>query len=257
LNWKKTQELVYEFEESFTRLTNKIQTANTRGDQLSWQNHRKWYLQLVRENKNTLRKLKKEIQNDADLTGILNMLEPSLVNIFNIASDTSSKWNDVSISSQTFTKFKKELDKKIKEGYDVFKRRDFGADAKLCFVLMPFAPKFKYVYTKGIKPAVKKAKLKSKRADEIFASRAIIQDIWEYINKSTLLIADLTDRNPNVFYEVGLSHALPKRLIIITQNQDDVPFDLQHIRWIKYTNNVSGRKQLSIKLLRAIKEVLK
>ncbi|MCH8135750.1 MAG: hypothetical protein IIB77_07210 [Proteobacteria bacterium] len=83
---------------------------------------------------------------------------------------------------------------------------------------------------------MKKAKLNPKRADQIFRSTPIIQDIWELINKSVILIADVTERNPNVFYEVGLSHALPKQLIIISQKKEDVPIDIQHIRWIKYTN---------------------
>lgn len=257
MSWKNTQKLSHEFEKSFVRLTNKIQTANTRSEQLSWQNYKKWYMRLVRENKSILRQLKKEVQKDADLTGILIRLESSLANIFNISSDTNSKWNDIPLSSQTFNNFKKELGKKIKEEFDVFKRRNFLNEPKLCFVLMPFNIQFKNVYTQGIKPSIKKAKLNSKRADEFFTSRAIIQDIWENINKASLIIADLTGRNPNVFYEVGLSHALPQRLIIITQNKDDVPFDLKHIRWIEYTNNASGRKQLSKKLFRAIKEELK
>ena len=256
MGWKKAENLVYEFEESFIRLTNKIQTANARGDQLSWKNHRKWYLQLVRENKNALRKLRNIFRNESSLIGILSGLESSLSNIYYVESDTKVKWDNLQICTQTFTHFKKELDKKMKEEYDVFHGRDFEIDKKLCFILMPFDPKFKPVYTKAIKPAVKKAKLNPKRADEIFAVRSVIQDVWEYINKSALLIADLTERNPNVFYEVGLSHALPRKLIIITQRKEDVPFDLQHIRWIKYKNDVSGRKELTRKLYRAMKAQL-
>lgn len=47
-------------------------------------------------------------------------------------------------------------------------------------------------------------------------------------------MAELTSRNPNVFYELGLAHALNKPVVLVSRTQDDVPFDLQHIRVIYY-----------------------
>ncbi len=213
-------------------------------------------MRLVRQTKVNLKKLKKGLTNEVELKEILESLELSLKNIFNVESETTVKWNDLGYSKPIIEHFKKELENKIRQEYDLFPKRNIEYDNKLCFILMPFDPKFKTVYFKGIKPAVKKAKLISKRADEIFAPKPIVQDIWEYINRATLIIADVTERNPNVFYEVGLSHAIPKRLIILTQKKEDVPFDIQHIRWILYKNDGKGRKVLSGKLYNAIKSVM-
>jgi hypothetical protein len=44
----------------------------------------------------------------------------------------------------------------------------------------------------------------------------------------------MTTKNPNVFYELGLAHALEKPVVLVSSNQDDVPFDLRHIRVILY-----------------------
>lgn len=240
------------FEDVLMRLSNRVETANNRDAQLLWKNYKKWYLKLIRETKSSLRSLRK-INNKQNLSDILKELETSLTKVLDINSDTKTKWSDLEHSKIVWKRFRNELDKEIKQEYDLFPKRDFEVDVKLCFVLMPFNSTFKKVYNEGIKPAIKKAHLHPKRADEIFTPTSIVQDIWEHINRSSLLIADVTDRNPNVFYEVGLSHALPKRLIIITQKKEDVPFDIQHIRWIPYTDTPAGRKILSRKLYRTIR----
>jgi len=85
------------------------------------------------------------------------------------------------------------------------------------------------------KPAIEKAGLKPVRADnEIFGSGKIIDQIWSEINSAKVLVAELTSRNPNVFYELGLSHALQKPVVLVSSNEEDVPFDLHHIRVIYY-----------------------
>lgn len=86
------------------------------------------------------------------------------------------------------------------------------------------------------------------KADDIFTPTAIMEDIWEYINKSRLIVADVTGKNPNVFYELGIAHTIGKDVIILTQNEDDVPFDLKHLRYIKYIDNKNGWESLSADL---------
>lgn len=49
-----------------------------------------------------------------------------------------------------------------------------------------------------------------------------------------MLIAELTLRNPNVYYELGIAHALKKPVVLVCSNEEDVPFDLKHIRVIYY-----------------------
>jgi len=107
-------------------------------------------------------------------------------------------------------------------------------DEKLCFVLMPFRDPFDGYYQRIIKEAVKAAGLEPLRADEIYGTRAIIRDVWEQIWRARVIIADVTDRNPNVNYELGLCHSLGVPTILITQKTEDVPVDYRHRRYILY-----------------------
>ncbi|WGT34371.1 hypothetical protein [Pseudomonas atacamensis] len=104
-----------------------------------------------------------------------------------------------------------------------------------CFVMMPFANPIGSYYSTIYEPAIQKAGLTPIRADaDIFGTGKIIDQIWQGINNSKILVAELTHRNPNVFYELGLAHALNKPVVLICSNESDVPFDLQHIRVIYY-----------------------
>lgn len=107
-----------------------------------------------------------------------------------------------------------------------------------CFIMMPFADPHGTYYTKIYEPAIRKAGLRPVRADdEIFGTGKIIDQIWTGINKAKVLVAELTTRNPNVFYELGLAHALKKPVVLVSSNEPDVPFDLKHIRVIYYDVN--------------------
>ena len=127
---------------------------------------------------------------------------------------------------------------------------------KMCFVLMPFDERFNSIYTDLIKPVVSETGYDCKRADEIFSTKPIIEDIWEHIQKAKFLIADLTSRNPNVFYELGMAHAINKEVILITQNSNDVPFDLKHYRYIIYEDSVAGASKLGEGIKNTIKSVI-
>jgi hypothetical protein len=126
-----------------------------------------------------------------------------------------------------------------------------------CFVIMPFKEPLNGYYKKILVPAIKKSNLKAIRADEVYGTRAIIKDIVSQIKKSRLIIADLTWRNPNVVYELGIAHAFGKPVIIIVQDINDVPFDLKHLRIIKYdTTMVKWDMILKDKIIKTISEVL-
>jgi hypothetical protein len=64
------------------------------------------------------------------------------------------------------------------------------------------------------------------------------------IDRSRVVICDCTGRNPNVFYEIGIAHTLGREVILITQNPEDIPFDLRHLRYVRYLNNAEGRQTL-------------
>jgi len=114
-------------------------------------------------------------------------------------------------------------------------------------VMMPFSPEFLPVY-EAIKDATAATPLDIKRADEVWESSVLINDILSLINHSAVVICDLTGRNENVFYELGIAHAWGKPVIPVTQNSGDVPFDLKHHRFLSYLNNAEGRKVLTAKL---------
>jgi hypothetical protein len=104
-----------------------------------------------------------------------------------------------------------------------------------CFVMQPFAGALGSYYETIFKPAIQQAGLEPLRADaEIFGTGKIIDQIWRGIRESTVLVAELTSKNANVFYELGLAHALEKPVVLVSSNEDDVPFDLKHIRVIIY-----------------------
>lgn len=106
-----------------------------------------------------------------------------------------------------------------------------------CFVMMPFGH-WQDVYHKDIfSVAIKEAGMEPVRADELFSTGTVIEQVWEQINKAKILLADLTGKNANVFYELGLAHAARKPVVFTSGNLEDVPFDLRHLRVIVYDIN--------------------
>lgn len=103
-----------------------------------------------------------------------------------------------------------------------------------CFVMMPFGEWMDKYYQEIFVPAIKEAGLEPVRADELFTTGSVIEQIWEQISASKVLLADLTGKNANVFYELGLAHALAKPVVFTTSDLADVPFDLRHLRVATY-----------------------
>ena len=107
------------------------------------------------------------------------------------------------------------------------------------FVLMSFDDDFEVLYTDFIRPVLQECGFDVKRADDIENNRNILRDIIEAIDRSDLVIAELTGNNPNVLYELGLAHALKKPVIHLTQALDEVPFDLRSYRILEYGRDFS------------------
>ena len=126
-----------------------------------------------------------------------------------------------------------------------------------CFVISPFGEPFDEYYEKIYKPAITKADLKPIRADEVYGTNAIIEDIFEQIVNAKLVICEATGKNPNVNYELGVAHALQKPAIIITQSIHDVPFDYRHLRVITYDQSkVNWAEMLQSAVAKTILSVL-
>lgn len=113
----------------------------------------------------------------------------------------------------------------------------------LASAMMPFDAGFAAVFD-SIRLAAGNVGLLCRRADDIWENAAIIQDVVALIDRSRIVVCDCTGRNPNVFYEAGIAHTLGREVILITQNENDIPFDLRHLRYVRYLNNAEGRAAL-------------
>jgi hypothetical protein len=128
-------------------------------------------------------------------------------------------------------------------------------EATIASAMMPFDAAFNTVYD-SIRKAADNVGLCCKRTDDIWENAAIIQDIVALIDRSRVVVCDCTGRNPNVFYEVGIAHTLGREVILITQSEHDIPFDLRHLRYVKYLNNAEGRAALATALQDRMKTIL-
>jgi nucleoside 2-deoxyribosyltransferase len=110
-----------------------------------------------------------------------------------------------------------------------------SVDPKFLFVILPF--KNTIVFEKVIKPIAEAADLRlvCKKADDLFTTSTVMQDIANSLRRASLVVADLTGRNPNVFYELGLAHAFRKPVVLLAQSDEDVPADLRAHRYYRYS----------------------
>ena len=125
----------------------------------------------------------------------------------------------------------------------------------LVSAMMPFQAEFNAVH-ETLKEVSERNNMRCCRADDIWENPAIIQDVVSLIDKSRVVICDCTGHNANVFYEAGIAHTLGREVILITQNPEDVPFDLRHLRYVHYLNNEEGRKTLYEKIERRLQAIL-
>ena len=120
-------------------------------------------------------------------------------------------------------------------------------EPSLLSAMMPFRSSFDAVYA-SLKATAEAVGLRCRRADDIWENPAVIQDVVSLIDRSNVVVCDCTGRNPNVFYEIGIAHTLGREVILITQSEADIPFDLRHLRYVKYLNNGEGLASLREKL---------
>ncbi|MHA1785039.1 MAG: hypothetical protein ACTSVE_07550 [Candidatus Helarchaeota archaeon] len=120
---------------------------------------------------------------------------------------------------------------------------------------MPFDEKFDDIYKFGIKGAAEEAGAYAERLDEQIFTEGMLDRIFNQISKADVIVADMTGRNPNVFYEVGYAHSLGKIVLLLTQDSNDIPFDLKHRQHTVYGGSIDTLKtELITKLQWALKE---
>lgn len=122
----------------------------------------------------------------------------------------------------------------------------------LVVAMMPFSPGFEPVYETIINASTD-AGMECQRADDIWRHDVVMDEVVELIAEGKIIVCDISGRNANVFYETGIAHCLGKSVILITQSDADVPFDLRHRRFLTYLPNAEGlntmRQQLSQRIL--------
>jgi hypothetical protein len=114
------------------------------------------------------------------------------------------------------------------------------------FMLMPFRPEIDSVFNVHVRNVASTLGLRAGRADNanFHSGGEITGDIWSGIYHARFIVADCTGKNSNVFYEIGIAHTLGKPTILISQTKDDIPFDLQHLRYLIYANTIEGLEKL-------------
>ncbi|AWA30980.1 hypothetical protein HYN48_13320 [Flavobacterium magnum] len=113
------------------------------------------------------------------------------------------------------------------------------------FVIMQFTNEYNELYNEVIKPVVDNRGLECVRADEFYTSTPILKDIIDSIIESSIVIAEITPDNPNVFYEIGYSHAIGKPTILLCdRKREKLPFDLSSFRTLFYENTIAGKKKI-------------
>lgn len=143
-----------------------------------------------------------------------------------------------------------------------------------CFVIMPYGnlsgnPERKrdldLLYGELIKPAVESVALPGKpgafvkchRADKEPRPGEIVMHIVENLVLSEISIADVTGRNPNVFYELGVRHAVNDNTILLAQSEEDIPVDLRGQRYIIYQRDFQGGVRLRNEIVSAVAEIVR
>jgi hypothetical protein len=115
---------------------------------------------------------------------------------------------------------------------------------RAAFILMPFEEPFNAIYTALVTPALSDVGYEVRRADSVLDQQNVLRDIVTGIDAADLLVADLTDLNPNVFYELGIAHGLGIPTVLLTQSIDDVPFDLRGYRVKEYSSRFDKAPEL-------------
>lgn len=148
----------------------------------------------------------------------------------------------------------------IYNAYDtIIDNIDIKLNEPTVFNIMKFEKDFDDLYYDVIVPECNKNGYKAVRADECYTTATILDDIIREISNASIIIADVTMDNPNVFYELGYAHALKKPTILLADisKRGSLPFDISGYRTVFYTNSIGGKKDVENKLSKFIENITK
>lgn len=165
------------------------------------------------------------------------------------------RYLDEHFGEEGFYVSSKVKENKITFAPDVFEIPPLIVEDDLISVMMPFETSFDPVY-EAIQLAVSSIGQQCRRADDIWEETVVVQDIFNLIFRSRIVIVDFTRRNPNVLYETGIAHTLGKQVVPITQSIEHVPFDLRHHRSLIYLANSEGLTKLTEDLSNRLRNLM-
>ena len=133
---------------------------------------------------------------------------------------------------------------------------------KVCFVIMPFSLTKRHttegwteIFDDVHKSAITSSKFGYKCERSKIGTGSFIKDILLQLNRADVVLADLTDMNPNVFYELGVRHVLRNRTILVSQTMDDVPSDLKQYGVITYSTSPKSVSDYKKKISETLKNI--
>jgi len=116
------------------------------------------------------------------------------------------------------------------------------------FVIMQFSDPYHQLYEDVIKRVAEAAgygyRLRAYHAGEVFGHGVILQDIIKGIVDARVIIAEVSEQNPNVYYELGYAHALNKPTILLAEKGKKPPFDISGYRHLFYDNSIAGKRKI-------------
>ena len=134
-----------------------------------------------------------------------------------------------------------------------FRNAKIPIEKNKCFFIMPFADEFDIVYGE-LKSLLGKDGYICTRVDEISGSTPIINKILTELLKAQFVIVDLTNCNPNVFYELGIAHTFKdaENIFLLKQKGSIVPFDVTHLTYLEY--DINNLKYIAALLKQSLKK---
>jgi hypothetical protein len=120
---------------------------------------------------------------------------------------------------------------------------------------MPFNEPWSEETYIAIKDILEKDEYQVSRADEDYSDRSL-EKIWISINEARIIIADITNDNPNVLYELGIAHTVGKKVIVISQSRKDLPFNLRTVDYLAYSPSYEGYRKLGREISKKIDKFL-
>ena len=164
-----------------------------------------------------------------------------------------NRWKDVNhlvVEAQEYASDTSDLESEFVRSAGV-RAQNNKINKRKVFILTPFHDRYDETYN-VIRGVCEEAGLSAYRGDEKYISGNILSHIIKEIASASVVIANLDGRNPNVFYELGIVHAMGKPVIMVSSNIDGVPFDLQSQRIIVYENIEKLKSKLNSALTNLI-----